>query len=211
VSDKVLLSLSFSSCKLARFSLLFFPSIMCFWFYTLSRFCGRGFPGWPIDKSSSPSISLHHESDRPSFVCILSQFLLNLLVFPFCSYPLLCVSGSILLSRLCARGFPVWRTEKSSSPSISSHHESDRPSFVCILSQFYERGFADRCYRTLVTRVRGIHLAPKTFVLYNSTPELLELASLPLPTMTLSVRPAFPYLVESSKFRGFTHSRVQKS
>jgi hypothetical protein len=96
VSDKVLLSLSFSSCKLARFSLLFFPSIMRFWFYTLSRFCGRGFPGWPIDKSSSPSISLHHESDRPSFVCILSQFLLNLPVFPFCSYPLLCVSGSIL-------------------------------------------------------------------------------------------------------------------
>jgi hypothetical protein len=106
------------SSKLAHFSLLFLPSIMRFWFYTLSRFC--------------------------------------------------------------ARGFPVWRTEKSSSPSISSHHESDRPSFVCILSQFYERGFADRCYRTMVTRVRGIHLAPRTSVLYNSTlqtPQTHNLAS----------------------------------
>jgi len=96
VSDKVLLPLSFSSCKLACFSLLFFPSIMRLWLYTLSRFCGRGFPGWPIDKSSSPSISLHHEFNRPLFVCILSQFLLNLLIFPFCSSPLLCVSDSIL-------------------------------------------------------------------------------------------------------------------
>jgi hypothetical protein len=96
LNDKVLLSLSFSSCKLSRFYLLFFRSIVCFWFYTLPRFCSRGFPGWPIDKSSSPSISSHHESGRPSFVCIFIQFLLNLLIFPFCSYPLLCVSGSIL-------------------------------------------------------------------------------------------------------------------
>jgi hypothetical protein len=96
VRDKALLSLSFSSYKLARFSLLFFPSIMCFWFYTLSRFYGRRFPGWPIDKSSSPSISSHHECDQPPFVCILSQFILNLPIFPFCSYPPLCVFGSIL-------------------------------------------------------------------------------------------------------------------
>jgi hypothetical protein len=73
-------------------------------------------------------------------------------------------------SRFCARGFPVWRTDKSLSPSIYSHHDSDRPSFGCILSQFYERGFADRCYRTMVTRVRCIHIAPRTFVLYNLTP-----------------------------------------
>jgi hypothetical protein len=47
---------------------------------------------------------------------------------------------------------------------------SDRPSFGCILSQFYGRGFADRFYRTMTARVRCIHLAPRTFVLYNSTP-----------------------------------------
>jgi len=40
---------------------------------------------------------------------------------------------------------------------------------------------------------------------------LLEIASLNLPMMTLSDWPAFPYLVESSKFHGFTDSRVQKS
>jgi hypothetical protein len=42
-------------------------------------------------------------------------------------------------------------------------------------------------------------------------PGLLELASLTLPTMTLSDRPAFPYLVKSSKFCGFANSRVHKS
>ena len=42
-------------------------------------------------------------------------------------------------------------------------------------------------------------------------PTLLELTTLPLPTMSLSVRPAFPYLVDFSKFCGFTPSRVQKS
>jgi len=77
------------SSKLACFSLLFLPFIMCFWFYTFSRFCDRG--------------------------------------------------------------LPVWRVDKLSSPSISSHHESNWPPFVCILRQFYECGFADRCYWTLVT------------------------------------------------------------
>jgi hypothetical protein len=42
-------------------------------------------------------------------------------------------------------------------------------------------------------------------------PELLEFASLTLPTMTLFYCPAFPYLVDSSKFRGFTDSQVHKS
>jgi hypothetical protein len=96
VNDKVLLSLSFSSCKISHFFLLFFPSIMCFWFYTFPHLCGHWFSGWPIDKSSSPSIYSHHKSGRPPFVCIFIQFLLNLLVFPFCSYPLLCISSSIL-------------------------------------------------------------------------------------------------------------------
>jgi hypothetical protein len=174
VSDKFLLSLSFSSSKLACFSLLFFPSIMCFWFYTLSFFYGRGFLGWRIEKSSYPSIYSHHESDRPSFVFILSQFLLNLLIFSLFSYPLLCVSGSILCHVSVLMGSQCGRTEKSSSPSIYSHHESNRPTFVCILSQFYERGFTDRCYQTLVTHVRGIHLAPKNCVLYNLTPDSLN-------------------------------------
>jgi hypothetical protein len=31
----------------------------------------------------------------------------------------------------------------------------------CILIQFYECGFADRCYRTLVACVRCIHFAPR--------------------------------------------------
>ena len=90
----------FSPFLFPLLNLLVFPfcssSIMCFWFHNLSRFCGHWFLGWKIDKSSSPSISSHYESDRSSFICILSQFILNLLVFPFCSCPLLCVYGSIL-------------------------------------------------------------------------------------------------------------------
>jgi hypothetical protein len=42
-------------------------------------------------------------------------------------------------------------------------------------------------------------------------PAVLELATLPLPTMSVSVRPFFPNLVKFSKFCRFTPSRVQKS
>jgi len=108
VRDKLLISLSFSSSILTRFSLFFFPSIIDSWFYTWSCFCTCEFLGW--------------------------------------------------------------RTDKSSSPYIYSHHESNQPLFIFILIQFYERRFADRCYRTLVPRVRGIHLAPKNLVIYNSAP-----------------------------------------
>jgi hypothetical protein len=96
LNNKVILSLSFSSCKLSCFYLLFFWSIVRFWFYTFPCFCSRGFPRWPILKSPSPSIYSHHKSIRLPFICIFIQFLLNLIIFPFCSYPLLCVSGFVV-------------------------------------------------------------------------------------------------------------------
>jgi len=42
-------------------------------------------------------------------------------------------------------------------------------------------------------------------------PVLLELATVPLPIMSLSIQLTFPYLVEFSKFGGWTPFQVQKS
>jgi hypothetical protein len=204
VRDKVLVSLSFSSSKLAMFFPfvlpLYYGSILCH----VSVVAGSG---WRIDKSSSPSISSHHESDRPSFVCILSQFLL---VFPFCSSPLLCVFGSILchVSVLVgSRGGELTNRHLHLYLHITS--PTDRRSFA-YLANFMNAG----------SRIGAIELWCPVFGVYILHPKLRCSTIRPRTPRTRKpdstyddsvCRPAFPYLVESSKFRGFTHSRVQKS
>jgi hypothetical protein len=133
-----------------------------------------------------------------------------LVLFPFCSSPLLCVSGSILghVSVLAgSRGGELTNRHLHLYLHITSL--TDRRSFA-YLANFMNAGSRIGAIE-LWCPVFGVYILHQNFGALQFDPRLLELASLTLPTMTLSVRPAFPYLVESSKFRGFTHSRVQKS
>jgi hypothetical protein len=57
----------------------------------------------------------------------------------------------------------------SSSPSISSHDESDRPLFLSILSQFYGRSCRVSAYELGCLLFCDIHIALKTSMIYNST------------------------------------------
>jgi hypothetical protein len=61
------------------------------------------------------------------------------------------------------------------SPSISSHDESDRPLFLSILSQFYARGCRVGAFELCCFLFHDIHLALKIFVIYNSTADSLVL------------------------------------
>jgi hypothetical protein len=98
---------------------------------------------------------------------------LYLVVLPFflpLYYPFLIL---YLVPCLCSR-VPRTTEWQISCPSISLHHESDRPSFIFIVHEFYGRRFLRRRHRTLMPRVRGIHLAPETSVIYNSQTPRLE-------------------------------------
>ena len=88
--------------------------------------------------------------------------------FPLFFFPCILALWLYTLSPFYDHGFQHWRADISSSPSISSHDESDRPLFLSILSQFYGRGCRVGAFELYCFLFRDIHLALKTFVIYNS-------------------------------------------
>jgi hypothetical protein len=57
----------------------------------------------------------------------------------------------------------------ATSPSISSHDESNRPLFLSILSQFYACSCRVGAFELCCFLFYDIHLSLKKFVIYNST------------------------------------------
>jgi hypothetical protein len=144
---------------------------------------------------------------------LFSPFLFPLLylpIFSFFSSPLLSVFGSILS---CVSMLVGSRDGELKNPHVHLYlHNTiptDRRSFA-YLANFMVPGSRVGAIE-LHASCLGYTFCTQNFYDLQFDPRLVELASLTLPTMTLSDRPTFPYLVESSKFCGFTKSWVHKS